>query len=238
MTTALLPQNASIDAIAFDLTENETHQFESVLTRNPVESGAVYSDHKVKQPDRYVCDVVVSNTPKGSTFYEASVSGVQKLRVPAFLAAPASSGSVVGMTLDVVASSIGRNANRVQEMLDRLLVLKDKAEPIDILTTVHEYTDMQLVIVGIVRGPSSIGKGVFHLEFEELSVVNTENVAAPKPQEPRGAPSQKKGEQAGEAVDIRKKLGLKEGESVLNAVTRDPVGVYNNAVNIFKGYGG
>lgn len=62
-TFTATPKRVEIDNLKLDCSVSETHSFENEVTENPVERGAVVSDHKREKPNGVTITGLVTNTP-------------------------------------------------------------------------------------------------------------------------------------------------------------------------------
>ncbi len=215
-TVFLLPDDSSQDVIAFDVTLAENHHGESEPTENPLEDGSIANDHIIHKPDPFVFDAMVTNTPSAGNFYETA-NTLAKVTI----SRPAGQdGANVPGSITVTGTSVEREANRIQEMWDRLERARLAGTTFTVLTTIKEYISMVISIVDLNREQLSIGMGRFHVEMKHMNFVATEKAQAPKPKEPRGAKLVSKGAQSGEdkTQAIAEMLGLKPGKSGLVSI--------------------
>lgn len=210
-TVYLVPDLPGYDAIGFDCTISEGHAIVATPTSNPIETGAVISDHVHDEPETFACEVLTTNHPFRPTFFGDGAFALTRVETP-----------FVGDALMVNAFTLGREADLVQEMLSRLEALQKERVTCSIITSAREYSSMFLASIGLPRGPRSIGAGRFSLSFVQLLTVSAATVPAPTPKEPRGAPSSPKGQQA--TTDLKTEvqnflgLELKPGESIAKSL--------------------
>jgi hypothetical protein len=190
-TVYLLPDDPKYPAMGFDLTISEAHEESSVTTDNPVESGVIVSDHLIHEPQRFSCNVMVSQHPLGVTFYGDGIDRPYDLP---------DGSAVFGFTVD-------READLVTETQDMLTALRLAGATMSILTSRRTYDKMQLLHIGLPVEEGGSRAGKFQLDFKQLYIVQTQIVAAPTPKEPRGAGAVAKGAQKpDEASNPFKKL--------------------------------
>jgi len=184
-TVYFIPDDETFDYIGFDLTLLEDHKLEVTPTDNPIETGATVSDHVIKVPKTFSADVVVSSNPTHNTFYEG--------------------GSYVTDAKGVTTFQIAREANRIREAVARLEALQSGFITGTIVTHARDYESMLIKYIGLPL--KTTGHAEIHIDWRELSVVNTQEVTAPKPAEPRGAPTQAKGAQTGVDATLKDLFG-------------------------------
>jgi hypothetical protein len=197
-TVFLLPDDPAFSAIGFDNTTSENHEETSQTTDNPVETGVIVSDHLVHEPQKFGCVVVVSQSPLGPNFFGEGGE-------------PTTVNGVFGEGVT------RQGADFVKEMKDRLTALRLSGTTMTILTSAGEYDKMQLLSVGLPREESSLGAGKFTLSFKRLFIVQTQNVNAPQPKEPRGAATVAKGAQTPSDAPNPVKDMLSGDKSILKA---------------------
>lgn len=191
MTVFLAPDDPTYDAIGFDQSRSEKHSEESELTKHPVEDGSKISDHLIERPASFSCEVCVSNDPPRPNWYAEGQDRIVDVDVlshtlpggPLFLQGQ---GTIFRSRVSISGFGAVRIANRVLEMQDRLTRLRVDGVLLSVLTSARQYDRMVLTKIDMMRGGLSIGVGVFSLEFEQVRIVSTKIVKAPKPKEPRG----------------------------------------------------
>lgn len=88
--------------------------------------------------------------------------------------------------------------NRIRDVYDTLLKLKDDHTLVTILTAHRDHFDMMLTHLGESRTTADGTSARFTLEFKQLRIVSSETVSAPKPAEPRAQLPKNGGSQSGE----------------------------------------
>lgn len=227
MSVFLFPDDSS-PVVAFDLTKVETHTFTSTLTKNPVESGATVTDQVVVDPSVFSCVVMISNTPLAKTFEGEGAVGPITFHLPNM---PPSTipfdmlfPSVPGpKPSQATGFQIMNPVDRVKRTLDRLDGLRLAVQTMSVGTSKRFYPSM--VITNISMPIEKEQYAEFTITFEQLVIVTTDQVTAPKPKEPRGAQLVKVGsgvtsdnlKAKGEAMvkDFKEKLAARNNESLL-----------------------
>lgn len=85
--------------------------------------------------------------------------------------------------------------NRVRDVYDTLLKVKDQHALITVLTSHRDYFDMMIERLG---KPQTVADGTsakFQIDLKRIRTVSSSTVVAPKPAEPRAQPVAKKGAQ-------------------------------------------
>lgn len=208
-TVFLFPDNPRIQTFAFDITKTETHNFVSTLTKNPVEDGSTNTDQVVVEPASFSCTVGISNTPIETTFEGEGAIGPILLQMPNMPPStlPFSFGTVQDpRPRRTTGFQIGVATDRVKRMLDRLNILRTTVQTMTVLTSKHQYDNMVLTTIALPIEHTEYAE--FTLTFEELIIVSTDQVTAPKPKEPRGAPTTPAGDNnpAKDAIDQAQKM--------------------------------
>jgi hypothetical protein len=195
-TVFLFPDNPVIRTFAFDITKVETHNFVSTLTKNPIEDGTTTTDQVVVDPASFSCTVGVTNTPIETTFEGEGAIGPILFSMPPYppspipldaLASALGIGGAAARPTQAQGFKIGNPTDRIKRMLDRLNILRLTVQTMTVLTSKHQYDNMVLTTISLPI--EKVNYAEFTLTFEELIVVTTDQVTAPKPKEPRGAPT-------------------------------------------------
>lgn len=195
MTIILDPDQKTLQPLAFDGTQSEMHTFEGELTEEAVEDGSVFNDHFKLLPQTFECDVIMTMTPHRITAEgEGQVLPLQL----SFPIEPPGHGILWQKPIPLLPPSVNTlqfpgMPDRIRRQLDALLALQTGVVPMSIFTDRHVYDSM--ILLKISETNESRWTGKFHLTFKRISVATTEQVAAPKPKEPRGTPGANKGGQ-------------------------------------------
>jgi len=132
-------------AIEVDATTSEDHSDTSTLTQNPIESGAMVSDHVIDNPIPLTLDIVISDDP---------------------LKLLAVAGNLSRAFTDADKPSL--------EVYDFLKLSKLDRKLFTITTTLDIYFDMILIGISVTR-TASTSRGLFAtLQFQNIRVVETE----------------------------------------------------------------
>ena len=218
MTSYLIPDDESDRIIAFDVITMEAHESNTTVTEHPVELGANIADHARTELDLFSLEGFISNTPLRATILDgphwsrAYAKGLGLTMVPSYqgeLSAnefdlPATPGvgliGAVGSLLfgPGTASATMLSFDRfdaIREVYEELLALQREAVPFRVLTSVRAYESLIIKRMQLPRRAEDGTGAVFSLTLGEIRVVESGVVAAPEPEEPRGAPGQGKGGQ-------------------------------------------
>lgn len=211
----ILPDNPALDALIPDVTKSESHTFTSTLTKNPVEDGSTVTDQVIVEPAKFDCVVAVTNTPIETTAEHEGVLGTITLTLPPYppsivpMAALSAALNPAGLLpVSVQVFQIANPVDRVKRFLDKLNALRLGVETLTIITSKHVYTSMVLTTISMPI--EKVNHAEFTLTFEELRIVSSDTVTAPKPKEPRGMPST----DAGAANPVND--AISQGEKMFN----------------------
>lgn len=209
MKIQLIPDDHKWEIVEFDLTMTETHMGEGELTDNPVEDATSVADHLVRPPQKFQCQVAITNAPMGPTLDgQGATPQPVGLLYPPSVPRPQLALSLFGVSLSldlgatpatlpatVLGLGMPQNWDRIRRHLELLERMRDHVVKMSVATLRRYYTDMVLETISHnVEGPITVG--VFDLSFKRLRVVQTLVVDAPQPKEARGANNKAKGSQA------------------------------------------
>lgn len=215
-TVYIAPDDPKVDVIAFEGTAEETHVLEGQATTNPIENGGQITDHVLKTPNVFTCEVVITNSPAERTFEGEGISFPIALSYPpippntaAFAGPPrVLPASVTGLVFPGMPDRISRAYDALQAIL--------LTEVVSVLTSRIVYDSM--VLTKIEEMMKNVYAARFKLTFSEVQFVDSAVVAAPKPKEPRAIPKANAGDQnplkgIADAFGIG---GLFQGDSLLS----------------------
>ncbi len=193
--------------IVFDAVETERHEFGTIVTEHPVETGQNVADHVLPTLDRIGLEVFISNQP---VFIGAHPSGkleVKSVDIPRYSPALApTTGSLTRAIGDGIRSllsggggdkiqvlTFAENLNRPREFYELLQSLRDNALLLRVKSGVREYENMILETVTPIKDRST-GDGMrFSLELRQIRLVDTDRVLVPIPTNFRGSKKQNLG---------------------------------------------
>jgi len=156
VVTAIFKPQRKLGPIRAQVTIEETHQDELVITEHPVEQGASISDHAYKKPAELTLRLGWSN------------SGLQSI------------GQVVTTAYGLISSgSAGVNFNYVQEVYRKLLALQESRIPFDILTGKRKYTNMLIRSISTTTDETTEKALMVTLSCREVIMVQTRVVSVP-----------------------------------------------------------
>ncbi len=172
-----------IAGFEIDATLSQEHSFESDVTQYPVESGGDITDHVRPKPVQLSIEGVVSDTPYGE---------LKARRVAAL-------GQLVGV--------VGKSNERIlpsQEFRSFMLDIREKRQPVIVVTETRLYKSMILEQFSESIGPDTGDAIKFRCSFREIRIVTNERTVV-KVSMPRAA----------------------KGKTNLGAKTALPVGPYD-----------
>ena len=174
-----LPSTAqrSVDAIPFDLILQEDHAFESQVTQYSVETGGVVSDHVVCRPRKGKLQGLVSNfSLQHTNKLDRELENLFRIGRPGrWKAGPVSV------------------PNRALTTWELFRELWQKRLPVTVATTLEVYESVVVTNVATTRDGDSGDALKFAVDFEEVKVVQLEEVVLQADIKPTG-PMKSKGE--------------------------------------------
>lgn len=175
-------EGTSLEAIVMDATLTESHAHTADVTEFPVEKGSAVTDNVRGKPIALRVDGFVSDFPLQSNI-------VQQLAAGAFTQKPTA------------------ELRRSQQVLDKLIQLKDKGVTITVTTGIRTYKNMVISSV-IVNRDKTTAQGIrMDINMREIQVVETQTVEI-KSAERKGQNKQADGPKTGEkASDADKEKG-------------------------------
>lgn len=186
----LVPKDPKYDLIGFDVIEAENHAGASVPTDNPIESGALVTDHVIHEPASFDFRGSTTLSPWQTTFYGDGTEG--PVTISTITQDPVTR-QAQQTPIRISAFRDSREGDRIREMLERLETLRAKSVLLSVITSVRDYEDMIVIRVELPRGPLSKGIGRFSVYLRQIQIVSTEETIAPAPKEPRGEKLKAKG---------------------------------------------
>jgi hypothetical protein len=209
--------------IDFDGVESETHPDLATVTEHPVEVGVNIVDHVRLEPAVISLSVIVSNTPLRGGNTRAISYDLPK-REPPFDGSP---GALFREAKALFASDPGPLVVQAKSFpaVDRIALIQGvldeirlASELVAVVTMSRTYYDCVLTRSELQR--SKFGSAIFGLDFRKVDIVATQNVAAPVPLEPRGAPKISKGSQAAkDAKDVdAKKVAKSVSADIMDSI--------------------
>ncbi len=134
-----------IDGFLIDAALAESHKRSSTATKFPVESGATFSDHIVRDPRQYVVEGIVSNTPIGDV-----------------ATARENETAAAGEDLEVLPAD---------EAIARLERIYERSRPVTVQSTSRLYENMTMVDLDIPRDRTTGNALRFTATFEQIVVI-------------------------------------------------------------------
>ena len=203
-----LPSTAqrSVDAIPFDLILQEDHAFESQVTQYSVEAGGVVSDHVVCRPRKGKLQGLVSNfSLQHTNKLDGELENLFRIGRPGrWKAGPVSV------------------PNRALTTWELFRELWQKRLPVTVATTIEVYESVVVTNVATTRDGDSGDALKFAVDFEEVKVVQLEEVVLQADIKPTG-PMKAKGER--EAANRQASPNADAGAQTGTEMTLDEVAV-------------
>lgn len=137
------------------ITIEERHHDEIVITDHPVEKGAQISDHFYKLPAEVVIRCAWSNSPSASGGLLGAAIGVAASVGGPIARVAAAASSTLG-ALDTIQSILeGNSADQVTSIYGQLRALQVSGEPFDIYTGKRAYNDMLFRSISVTTDANS-----------------------------------------------------------------------------------
>jgi hypothetical protein len=160
----------TIDGFLIDIAKTEDHGFDSEVTDHPVESGADITDHVRARPIKLVVDCVVSDTPIGEVAKVRGMAEAQsQMRAQLFSGVPGSGAAA--------SARAGRLPS--EDAFAHLLAIRDRREPVTVITERRTYPRMVLEGLTIPRTSSTGDALEFRATFKEVRLVTNERTTIP-----------------------------------------------------------
>lgn len=188
-------------SIELDVLLDESNEWTSEVTTNPVEDGAPIADHIRRMPDRLTFTGMVSNTKLSGSFIDL----------------------IVGQISSFIDGAGGED--RIQTTIGLLRKLHESRTPVTIYTKWGVYNDMALMSCSLPRN-ASIGQSVqFTLSFTEIRIVSTQTVDVPP-----GISAKKDAKEGGKTGDTAKKTSPQKDAGKVQSKTKEPAASQNSSI--------
>jgi hypothetical protein len=215
---AFLAWNSFANTIFFDVVGSEKHEFSSMVTEHPIETGSDVTDHVRPNLDRITLEGFVSQTPiysdRGSQIQLPL--DVQTYTPPISLNPAAAVVNAVGSLISSLSTQpivadifmFPNDSDFVRETMLALKGLQTTAQLVDVYTPNYAYTDMILDGWDVDRD-SSTGTGAnFKISLRQIKTVQSTLTNVPQPAIARAAETKAKGNQAPQAPTPGKATSL------------------------------
>lgn len=163
------------ELLILDMTTNISHGNEVSITENPIESGATIGDHVQLQPKIVSFEGIMSSAP--ITLGQAIVGNVAGV-IPAIGGFGNTLGGalVSGAVATLGGLLLNGGDNRVQEALNSMLEIQEKAILVTLITGLRSYNNMILQSFQPIEN-AQIGDSLsFTATFKEVSIVQSEQI--------------------------------------------------------------
>lgn len=213
-------------SIRFDVISEESWESVVAITTHPVEDGANVTDNARDEPARLSLHGYVSNKPLWSNpdvekfaEYSSEILNVPKY-TPPFTPTPGGvTRAVIGAVKSLVSGvappirslalrPTGEFPDRARAQYDALKDAQKVRALIRVTSKVGELDSLLIARIGVPRTTED-GNGLsFEVELQQIRIVQSETVAAPKPAEARGVPAASLGSKTAKTPDDAKKAKL------------------------------
>lgn len=170
-----------VGAIKFDLIVSENHSIEAQVTEHPIEDGSVVSDHIRELPRKGSLSGLVTNYPLEKDFYQLPTSFYEKLSalgnqhfLESFVAQYGYKPNKGPTKADYEA--LERPKNRAFDTWTAFKALMAARTPVTISTGLEKYYTAVVTKVETSRESSTGDALTFHVEFQEIRVVQLKEV--------------------------------------------------------------
>lgn len=164
-------QNQSSTLIQLDAAIKEEHNRESPPTEFPIENGNVISDHVIVKPFSLNITGIISDTPIGNTqglLTEVATTLTSSLLPPI--------GTVAGAAGLALFKSLSSSKSPSVAAYGQLLLLQQRAQPFDVLTTLRRYSNMWIKGISAPRDAETGKVLLFTIQLIELLLVTPQSV--------------------------------------------------------------
>lgn len=182
--------------IEFDAMMRSSDVMSATVTSHPVEKGSPANDHIHANADTFTFDAVVSNTPlrvptRPSTQQRDTTMGGAKavtsgktISYETITYDNFRRGNKTGQTTSVGVLQFDREFNRVKNVYDELKYIETNGLTVNVLTVdgggVRDYQNMAILNVTVPRELDDGSARTFSFQLQELRIVETKKVKAPK----------------------------------------------------------
>lgn len=163
LQSLLIKPRRSIGAIIAQVTVEESHHDEMVITDHPVEQGASIADHAFLRPAELTIKCGWSDSPT----------------VPGLLAGLAN--TVTSTVKGVSALLSGNTPTQVKDMYAKLLKLQADREPFDVYTGKRVYKSMLIKSLSTVTDRSTANVLMITVVLQQVIIVTTQLVTVSAP---------------------------------------------------------
>lgn len=190
MPTTIIPDDPTLPIIFFDGTASESNVIDGTPTDNPTEDGEPVTDHFIKTPTEYSCDVRVSATPRRPDLIVAGEGSILPLTLQYAPEPP--SGILLfpehtrNLPQQIQSLQFPGMPDRIKRTWQQLETMWSGVQTCSVVTTRKTYNSM--IITHVEEPVTNIYVGKFKISFREIKRVQTQTVSTPKPKEPRGVP--------------------------------------------------
>lgn len=145
----------SIDGFLIDAIISENHELDNEVTEYPVESGADITDNVRPKPLVVTMECLITNTPIGA------MAGIRK-----------KDGQIGEVITSTGAGSDVSDHTPTDDCYQHLKQIRDKREPVKIVTTLETYDNMVLRSLSIPRATGRGDELRFTAEFQQVQIVS------------------------------------------------------------------
>lgn len=190
MATVIVPEDPTLPIIFFDGTASEVNVLDGTPTDNPTEDGEPVTDHFIKTPTEYQCEVRISATPLRP---DLVVLGEGQILPLALQYAPKPPSGILlfpsvprDLPLQIQSLQFPGMPDRIKRTWQQLETMWAGVQFCSIATARKVYNSM--ILTHVEEPVTNIHVGKFKLAFRQIKQVQTQTASTPKPKEPRGVP--------------------------------------------------
>lgn len=182
----------ALQAMTFDASLRETHQFPVTVTDHPVERGLNISDHLRPEPIQLELETMVTNHPLTLLDH---VDGARETQVEV-KGAGKTVGNVIGRPIPIVGAlaskiplplpadtgivkSFTPTFDRVSNILDQLLIIRNTGVLVTVITSVRTYPQMAITSFAFPRDAALGNSLKTTIQLKEVRLGSTTDAPAP-----------------------------------------------------------
>lgn len=198
--------------IIFDTSDDESHDSNIVVTEHPVEDGTTISDHIIRGNDVVQLRATVSNTPirtpeshaRGAQGEVSSIALGPLSRSQLARGAQGGSPAQYEDVLEEHAADVLQFSSafdRVRDVYQELKDLQDQGQTFSLITSLRTRDNCVLSSLTAPRSADHGNSIEFVMSVTQIQKAESQIVAAPEPQQPRGRQQQSRGSQNATATE-------------------------------------
>ncbi len=186
--------------IYFDIVSKETHEGAADITEHPVETGPDVADHIRAKLASLTLEAMVTNTPIEDPFTLGGAEGALGFMAPVVVTyetpfsfpiagfpGAVNIAQAIGLapknttnTALVIALQFSSAFDRVTNVFNALMAIRETGELVDVATPLKYYENMAIASISAPRENATGGSAImFTIEFRGIRVVTTDTISLP-----------------------------------------------------------